>query len=398
MTSDRYAPILLLVLVLTVLSCGCTESNQLWVSNVTSWILGDDPLQEDVPFPGELVTPAVGQDNTSTPWDLRHPVISPWYQSSIVYRNFTFNYGKEERRMIVPIDESVYMGARYANKTYPYTAAWRRNTTWRDRYYSSMLTDPAQDGFYENLLTEMRRIKRTENLNDDQYLELITAFVQQIPLEVNVTDYPRFPIEVIYDQKGDCDEKAMLLTALLWREGYDVALLVFQGIDHPATAVRIVTGAQPSFVTYGSGAGKYMYIEPATPAFIGMQPDIIENRSVVVVPVEGGKITYRDVNSAMYVVQGLEKINRTLDYLNLEIHIMNNEIPKLEKKVVRSYEEESERERDKVRLAELTARRNHYNETRRQLQEVQNFTVANFHDLRGVLWKMESSHVLELSY
>ena len=86
-------------------------------------------------------------------------------------------------------------------------------------YYASILNDPGEDGLFSGLLTGLRRIRTTENLNDDQYLELLVHFVQQIPYDPKAPLCPRTPAGVILAGKGDCDEKSLLLLGLMEREG-----------------------------------------------------------------------------------------------------------------------------------------------------------------------------------
>jgi hypothetical protein len=85
--------------------------------------------------------------------------------------------------------------------------------------------------FYREILPELQKLryKGGKTLSDDEYLEMIVSFVQQIPYD-NDSAGIRYPVEVIHDQKGDCDEKSILLTGLLSREGYDVGKAEIHGM------------------------------------------------------------------------------------------------------------------------------------------------------------------------
>jgi hypothetical protein len=122
----------------------------------------------------------------------------------------------------------------------------------------------------------------------------------------------RYPIEVIYDQKGDSDEKSILLAGLLSREGYDVGLLVFPSMKNvvPGIAIHLTTNKQ-SFRVFSDGTRDYMYIEPKTTRLIGFYPDEYNAApKPIIVPVGNGKLTYGQVNYVMSILTDLNSIKR----------------------------------------------------------------------------------------
>lgn len=71
--------------------------------------------------------------------------------------------------------------------------------------------------------------------------EYIVAFVQQaIPYRTdpynNGRDYPKYPIETLVEQGGDCEDKAALLVALLKTFGFDAVMVSLPG--HMAAAIN----------------------------------------------------------------------------------------------------------------------------------------------------------------
>lgn len=102
--------------------------------------------------------------------------------------------------------------------------------------------------------------------------EYLAAFVQQ-----NITytkdpfnngfDYPRFPIETLVEKKGDCEDSAILLVALLKLFNFDAVLIQIPG----HMAVGIACGNCSSY--YNSEGKKYVYIETTNPKWeIGRIP------------------------------------------------------------------------------------------------------------------------------
>jgi hypothetical protein len=106
-------------------------------------------------------------------------------------------------------------------------------------YYSSMINDPAQDATYNYLINYTRKIRDQNHLDDNEYAEMITLFVQRaIPYTEDpdrMTD--KYPIETIGDLGGDSVDKSLLLAGLLSREGYGTALIWFPSSNHMVVGV-----------------------------------------------------------------------------------------------------------------------------------------------------------------
>jgi transglutaminase-like putative cysteine protease len=108
-------------------------------------------------------------------------------------------------------------------------------------------------------------------------VEYLVAFVQEgIPYTADPEnggyDYPRFPIETIIDGKGDCEDKAALLAALLNQYGYDAILLSPPG--HMAVGIRC---EECDKGTYELDGNKYIYVETTVAGWpIGQVPPQFE--------------------------------------------------------------------------------------------------------------------------
>ena len=66
---------------------------------------------------------------------------------------------------------------------------------------------------------------------DLEIAEFIHAFVGDIQyqydsIDYNGQEYPKFPIEMLWEQKGDCEDAALLYISLTENIGYDSALMV----------------------------------------------------------------------------------------------------------------------------------------------------------------------------
>jgi hypothetical protein len=182
-----------------------------------------------------------------------------------------------------------------------------------------MMEDPALDSFYTDMLKEIRRTRYNGgfNLSDDEYLEMVISFVQQIPYDNTTAGNPRYPVEVIFDGKGDCDEKALLLNGLLSREGYDVALMAFPSLKHVTSGIRIhLPTNKPSFRVFSDGKRDYVYIETTATRLIGFYGnDYDQVPPPVVVPIGTGTLQYRKINYVMKIFADLQTMEDQLEML-----------------------------------------------------------------------------------
>lgn len=210
---------------------------------------------------------------------------------------YTFPFEQAEATITVPVNGSVLAGARAADKEVIIygnvsEAAWVAQT------YLSMMNDPGQEEFYRDLITVLRRIKEKNALTDDEYAELIVVFVQSLNYE-NIRKNPvKFPIETFVDGSGDCDDKSLLLAALLSREGYKTALFSFPKESHMAVGITC-----PATDYKKTG---YAYIETTNVSFVGIPPDgynggIQLKSAPAVIPVGAGMKTYTGCSQTIYL-------------------------------------------------------------------------------------------------
>lgn len=99
-------------------------------------------------------------------------------------------------------------------------------------------------------------------------------FVQSIPYAYDkdtksAEDYPRYPIETLTDNCGDCEDSSILLAGILRELGYDVCLLFYP--SHTAVGLVDKTGMYKQTIPYNGK--KYVYIETTGSRRIGEIPD-----------------------------------------------------------------------------------------------------------------------------
>ncbi|MDD1660002.1 MAG: hypothetical protein LUQ62_02220, partial [Methanomicrobiales archaeon] len=183
------------------------------------------------------------------------------YEFSIPYNTAAYNDAKYQMPFRQRLREQDY----YANKGklegYHLMTLVPRNV--KTEYYSALINDPAQELSYLYTLNTTRKIRDTQHLDSDEYAELIASFVQQtFPYHYDEDIWvTKYPIELIAETRGDCDDKSLLLAALLMREGYGVALIEFPDASHLMVGIL------------GDGRSNeyngYLGIETTAPSYIG---------------------------------------------------------------------------------------------------------------------------------
>lgn len=132
--------------------------------------------------------------------------------------------------------------------------------------YTEYATDSADVGGLTALADELRNMAaRSGYTSAYDIAGFITAFVQSIEYmddmaTKGVAEYPKYPIETLFEQGGDCEDKAVLLAKLLKLLGYGSVLLVSS--DHMAVGLQTSGSGNLSY----DGAD-YYYIETTEPGW-----------------------------------------------------------------------------------------------------------------------------------
>lgn len=212
----------------------------------------------------------------------------------------------------IPVDPAVYRGARDADKN-AFLYETIEESEWLPEYYRAFISDEDLSGLYDALLAALRDAARTQGLDDDEYLELVTVFVQSLPYRTGPDDTPpKFPVETIVEDGGDCDDKSLLLGALLSREGYDVVLLYFGEENHMAVGVRSDD--------CGYRSTGYAFIETTNVTFVGVPTTELEGglklaSDPAVFPLGTGGRGYESCAETMYISSAAERVSERLGEL-----------------------------------------------------------------------------------
>ena len=101
-------------------------------------------------------------------------------------------------------------------------------------------------------------------------------------VSTGMDEYPRFPLETLFDGQGDCEDKAVLYASIVISLGHDAALFLIlsEELSHMATGVA-APGLGGAYVSYNGT--DYFYAETTSPgARIGQVPEEIDLNDVEV--------------------------------------------------------------------------------------------------------------------
>ncbi len=152
--------------------------------------------------------------------------------------------------------------------------------------YSDYVYEQADDFYIHTLAQKFLDAVYEKGYDRDAAVLLAICFVQSLKYtsdEINHGyDYPKYPLETLYDQGGDCEDTSILLASLVREMGYDCCLVLFD--DH--LGVGVLGSDDLLGYYYKLNGKKYYYIETTSPGWeIGDLPDELIYKTATLWPV-----------------------------------------------------------------------------------------------------------------
>jgi hypothetical protein len=128
--------------------------------------------------------------------------------------------------------------------------------------YAAYVFDPFDDSYVSFVASQLLLLPNVPTKDVDR-VDFITSFVQGIeyrkddPLNDSY-EYPRYPLETLRDQHGDCEDKAILAASLLSSLGYNVSLIRLP--NHMAVGVHL----NQTLPAYSYYVDQYYFLETTT--------------------------------------------------------------------------------------------------------------------------------------
>jgi hypothetical protein len=179
----------------------------------------------------------------------------------IITRSYAWEYGGKEWTWELQIPKSLY---------HYYTEMPRLATN----NYSVYVTHPLDDEYIDRLVEAIIEAADRNEYSQYETIVLAAAFVQNLPYNSDLEtthydEYPRYPVETLVDNGGDCEDTSILLASILDSMGYGVVLV--NPSYHLAVGVLCKEGTPGRYYPYNGGS--YYYLETTDPAWsIGELP------------------------------------------------------------------------------------------------------------------------------
>ena len=143
----------------------------------------------------------------------------------VIDRSYTWEYDGEEYTFDIAIPEPLY--EYYSGKT-----------RYRTQDYRGYIMHPYDDDYVRVLLSEFDRLIGLTQLTVEDKVGLVRTFVQNMEYEQDTTtlEYPKYPVETLFDGGGDCEDTTILMGHLLREMDVNTALIYMPG--HMALAVE----------------------------------------------------------------------------------------------------------------------------------------------------------------
>jgi hypothetical protein len=189
-----------------------------------------------------------------------NPVTPQKSVESMFDREYTWMYGGEQYTLSLSIPESDYNY--YQDLARPIEID-----------YTVYVSHPYDDAFIDLIVEEFNEVSTLEGFSMSEKVDLAISFVQSLPYKFDdestgFDEYPRYPLETLVDNGGDCEDTSILTASLLDSLGYDVVLLGLPG----HIAVGVNTDTFGSYYEYDGV--QYFYLETtATGWSIGEIPE-----------------------------------------------------------------------------------------------------------------------------
>lgn len=268
-----------------------------------------------------------------------YPLIVPTEKSEMIQVKIAFPYRHLNYSFTIEVPLSLYEGAKLSGKSARVPAGIQ--DAWLAGYYKAFALDPSQTKVYQTLLSQFRRIRNERNLNSDEYLELLTAYVQSLPYDAeklsSIEIAPRFPVETIVDGTGICSDKSLLLAGLLSHEGYAVSLLQFGKENHLTVGLPAPDGYD------FAGCGQAV-VETTAISYIGHPAGEYADTTSrpKVFPIGHGTKRYDCIREVAKILAALSSLNEKISEdgtLTLEIVRLHEKLLRLKEELTKSRDE-----------------------------------------------------------
>jgi len=195
--------------------------------------------------------------------------VNTFAQGDSIQRTYAWTYGARTWTVVYDFPAFAYHLQKSLTRTLDYSA------------YDVYVNDPRDDYVLQDFVAKLE--ETADGLNVWERLNLVIALVQSIPYVRESCEYPRYPLEMLIDQQGDCEDAAILTATIVKQMGFDVVLLAFLEERHMALGIRVLPPQHEHLQAYEWKGDLYFYLEPTSPGWaIGQIPSIYQSQPAII--------------------------------------------------------------------------------------------------------------------
>ena len=204
---------------------------------------------------------------------------------------FNFTLFKSTYNLTFDIEKSLFEDVSQNSKNNQYDSGMGMR---QDQYDTFVY-----DSYDEDVLnTIVNAISESPGRKDYDLAQLLVAFVQSIPYD-HYAKEAKFTVETLFNKKGDCDDKSILLAKLLSHAGYQTCLFIYEEGQHMAVGLKVDENTD----AYKDG---YIYIEATGNNPIGNIPEKFADN--VDIRNEEPKIIEVDIANSSHGISGYDEL------------------------------------------------------------------------------------------
>lgn len=193
----------------------------------------------------------------------------------VISREYRWSYDSRPWALTLQIPKDLYL----------YYRGMERAQT---QDYSVYVTHPMDDDFVQSLADRLTSEALKRGFDAQEKAGFAASFVQSLRYMEEDEEYPRYPVEMLVDGGGDCEDSSILAAAVLQAMDYDVVLLNFSaatpdGAGHMAAGVALppIAGGY----SYEFEGDNYYYLETTTQSEVGDIPTEYKTRTPTILEV-----------------------------------------------------------------------------------------------------------------
>lgn len=233
------------------------------------------PPEESAPQPDEPETPPEQTPNQTEGGLIYIDDRVPNYSASNpVWETLHFEWESQDKRGMVQADVSI------DREMYQYYRSLGRYYAIEE--YKNYVNDANNRAIIAEIVEAIRNTANSHGYSDAAVVREIAKFVQdtiEYQYDFDTTgeeEYPRYPIETLYERQGDCEDTSILMAALLKELGYEVGFL--NPPEHLAVVLR-TSDDYSGGAYYEIDGHRYLYIESTGSGWkIGEIPEDVQGQ------------------------------------------------------------------------------------------------------------------------